>query len=122
MKSVQSHLFEATDTVDHLYSRTEEHIENARLAEQVIQYGNRYRGQHPQLRADLDKAEKAFRNYEYRSSLEQAAAAVEKVEPGALKKSKRCLTKKSMCENDSLGKRVLRMKCSFLGTGPTLKW
>src|SRR5690606_22904628 len=65
MKSVQSHLFEATDTVDHLYSRTEEHIENARLAEQVIQYGNRYRGQHPQLRADLDKAEKAFRNYEY---------------------------------------------------------
>ncbi len=86
MKSVQSHLFEATDTVDHLYSRTEEHIENARLAERVIQYGNRYRGQDPHLRADLEKAERAFRNYEYRSSLEQAAAAVEKVEPGALKK------------------------------------
>lgn len=86
MKSVQSNLFEATDTVDHLFNRTEEHIENARLAEQVIQYGNRYRGKYPQLRADLEKAEKAFRNYEYRSSLEQAAAAVEKVEPGALKK------------------------------------
>ncbi|GIN98544.1 septation ring formation regulator EzrA [Siminovitchia terrae] len=86
MKSVQSHLYEATDTVDHLYSRTEEHIENARLAEQVIQYGNRYRSQSPQLREDLEKAEKAFRNYEYRSSLEQAAAAVEKLEPGALKK------------------------------------
>ncbi|VEF47279.1 Septation ring formation regulator EzrA [Bacillus freudenreichii] len=86
MKSVQSHLFEATDTVDHLYGRTEEHIENARLAEQVIQYGNRYRGRYPQLRADLEKAEAAFRNYEYRSSLEQAASAVEKVEPGALKK------------------------------------
>ncbi len=86
MKSVQSHLYETTDTVDHLYSRTEEHIENARLAEQVIQYGNRYRNHSPQLREDLDKAEKAFRNYEYRSSLEQAAAAVEKLEPGALKK------------------------------------
>ncbi len=86
MKSVQSHLYEATDTVDHLYSRTEEHIENARLAEQVIQYGNRYRSQSPQLREDLEKAEKAFRNYEYRSSLEQAAAAVEKLEPGALEK------------------------------------
>lgn len=86
MKSVQSHLFEATDTVDHLYSRTDEHIENARLAEQVIQYGNRYRARYPQFRTDLEKAEAAFRNYEYRSSLEQAAAAVEKVEPGALKK------------------------------------
>ncbi|MCR2821864.1 septation ring formation regulator EzrA [Lederbergia panacisoli] len=86
INSVQKFLYDATDTVDYLYSRTEEHIENARLAEQVIQYGNRYRGRNPQLRANLEKAEQAFRNYEYKSALEQAATAVEEIEPGALKR------------------------------------
>ncbi|MFS0647256.1 septation ring formation regulator EzrA [Siminovitchia sp. 179-K 8D1 HS] len=86
MKMVQKYLFEATDTVDHLYNRTEEHIENAKFAEQVIQYANRYRGQYPDLRESLESAERAFRNYEYRAALEQAATAVEKVEPGALKR------------------------------------
>ncbi|MCJ8009600.1 septation ring formation regulator EzrA [Lederbergia wuyishanensis] len=86
IKAVQKFLFDATDTVEYLYTRTEEHIENARLAEQVIQYGNRYRGRNPQLRANLEKAEQAFRNYEYKSALEQAATAVEEIEPGALKR------------------------------------
>ncbi|WP_233711111.1 septation ring formation regulator EzrA [Lederbergia citrisecunda] len=84
--SVQKFLYDATDTVDYLFSRTEEHIENARLAEKVIQYGNRYRGRDPQLRSNLEKAEQAFRNYEYKSALEQAATAVEEIEPGALKR------------------------------------
>jgi septation ring formation regulator len=86
MKMVQKYLYEAADTVDHLYKRTEEHIENARLAERVIQYGNRYRSRNADLRESLEQAERAFRNYEYRSALEQAATAVEKVEPGALKR------------------------------------
>ncbi|MBS4195016.1 septation ring formation regulator EzrA [Lederbergia citri] len=86
MNSVQKFLYDATDTVDYLYSRTEEHIENAHLAEKVIQYGNRYRGRNPQLRASLEKAEQAFRNFEYKSALEQAATAVEEIEPGALKR------------------------------------
>ena len=86
MKSVQKYLYDATDTVNHLFTRTGEHIENARLAEKVIQYGNRYRARNPQLRLNLDIAEQAFRNYEYKSALEQAATAVEEVEPGALKR------------------------------------
>ncbi|MBS4202574.1 septation ring formation regulator EzrA [Lederbergia citrea] len=86
MKSVQKYLYDATDTVEHLYTRTEEHIENATLAERVIQYGNRYRVRDPQLRANLEQAEQAFRNYEYKAALEQAATAVEAVEPGALQR------------------------------------
>ncbi|MBM7715224.1 septation ring formation regulator EzrA [Siminovitchia sp. FSL H7-0308] len=86
MEMVQKYLYEATDTVDHLYNRMEEHIENARFAEQVIQYANRYRGQDKELRESLETAERAFRNYEYRAALEQAATAVEKIEPGALKR------------------------------------
>lgn len=86
MKSVQKYLSDAADTVEHLYTRTEEHIENAHFAEKVIQYGNRYRARNPELRERLEQAEQAFRNYEYKSALEQAATAIEAVEPGALKK------------------------------------
>lgn len=86
MKSVQKFLDEAQDTVKHLYSRTEEHIETSWYAEKVIQYGNRYRGRNSQLRSELEKAERAFRNYDYKAALEQAATAVEQVEPGALKR------------------------------------
>lgn len=86
MKSVQRRLLEAEDTVSHLFERTVEHIENAQLAEKIIQYGNRYRGRYQSVRSGLDSAEQAFRNYEYRSAMEQAATAVEEVEPGALQR------------------------------------
>ncbi|MBS4208745.1 septation ring formation regulator EzrA [Bacillus sp. FJAT-50079] len=94
MKSVQKFLYEAIDTVEHLYTRTDEHIENSRLAEKVIQYGNRYRARNPELRAKLEEAEQAFRNYEYKSALEQAATAVEQVEPGALKRIEEIMNEK----------------------------
>lgn len=86
MKNVQRFLSLASNTVDHLYEKTEEHIETAQLAERVIQYANRYRSRNPELASNLEKAEHAFRNYEYMAALEEAAAAVEKVEPGALKR------------------------------------
>ncbi|MCJ7839711.1 septation ring formation regulator EzrA [Lederbergia sp. NSJ-179] len=86
MKQVQKFLNEAKDTVDHLYEKTEEYIETAQLAERVIQYANRYRRQNPELAFNLKEAEQLFRNYEYMAALEQAATAVEKVEPGALKR------------------------------------
>ncbi|MFS0615495.1 septation ring formation regulator EzrA [Lederbergia ruris] len=86
MNLVQKHLDEARDTVDHLYEKTEEHIETAQSAERVIQYANRYRRQSAELAANLEEAEQAFRGYEYMAALEQAATALEKVEPGALKR------------------------------------
>ncbi|GIN72984.1 septation ring formation regulator EzrA [Bacillus sp. J14TS2] len=86
MSLVQKYLDEAKDTVDHLYEKTEEHIETAMLAERVIQYANRYRTQSSELAINLEEAEQAFRGYEYTAALEQAATAVEKIEPGALKR------------------------------------
>lgn len=86
MKSVHKYLHDATDTVNHLFNRTEDHIEHAQFAERVIQYGNRYRRHDESLRSSLEKAEQSFRRYEYKAALEQAATAVEEVEPGALKK------------------------------------
>jgi len=85
MVSVQQHLNNAVDTVEHLNGKTEDLIENVVLAERVIQYGNRYRARFPKVAMGLQQAEDAFRSFDYRAALEEAATALEEVEPGALK-------------------------------------
>ncbi|MGM0903357.1 MAG: septation ring formation regulator EzrA [Bacillota bacterium] len=84
--TVQQYLEIAELTVEKLASSTEEIVDNVKLAERLIQYGNRYRSSYPSVAKGLKEAEKAFRNYDYRQALEEAAAAIEEVEPGALKK------------------------------------
>ncbi|MEL3972573.1 septation ring formation regulator EzrA [Rossellomorea oryzaecorticis] len=86
MKFIQETLLEAADTVDHFYNKTRELIENVVLSEKIIQYGNRYRSRYSTVREGLQAAEEAFRQYDYRKALEEAATTIEKVEPGALKK------------------------------------
>ncbi|MCA1056892.1 septation ring formation regulator EzrA [Rossellomorea aquimaris] len=86
MKFIQETLLEAADTVDHFYNKTQELIENVLLSEKIIQYGNRYRSRYQSVQEGLQMAEEAFRQYDYRRALEEAATTIEKVEPGALKK------------------------------------
>lgn len=86
MKFIQETLLEAADTVDHFYNKTQELIENVLLSEKIIQYGNRYRSRYQSVQEGLRVAEEAFRHYDYRKALEEAATTIEKVEPGALKK------------------------------------
>ncbi|RLQ97925.1 septation ring formation regulator EzrA [Falsibacillus albus] len=86
IKSVQEHLYIASDTVQHFYDKTMELIENVMLAEKVIQYGNRFRSRYSFAEERLRTAEDAFRSYEYRAALEQAATTIEEIEPGSLKK------------------------------------
>ncbi|WP_102345271.1 septation ring formation regulator EzrA [Bacillus sp. Marseille-P3661] len=86
MYAVNTLLAEAKDAVDKLYEKTEEMVEKARLVEQVIQYGNRYRSKNAFLAAKLSEAEQYFRMYDYDLALEEAATAIEQVEPGAIKK------------------------------------
>ena len=75
-------------TVDKLSNSTIDLIENVLLAEKAIQYGNRYRSQYPSVAKGLSNAEHAFRHFEYQEALEQAAASLESIDPGALKKIK----------------------------------
>jgi septation ring formation regulator len=84
--ALTSLLEQAFAKVELLSSKTEEMVEQAYLVEQVIQYGNRYRGRSLHMAEKLAEAEIAFRNFEYSRALEEAATALEKVEPGALKK------------------------------------
>ncbi|PFG05108.1 septation ring formation regulator EzrA [Bacillus sp. es.034] len=86
MKFIQETLLDAEDTVDHFYTKTGGLIENVLLSEKIIQYGNRYRSKYNSVREGLQTAEEAFRQYDYRKALEEAATTIEKVEPGALKK------------------------------------
>ncbi|UBH09745.1 septation ring formation regulator EzrA [Macrococcus armenti] len=58
-------------------------LEHAQYAEQLIQYGNRYRKDHAEVNKDLNEAERLFANNRYKRAVEVAEAAIECVEPGA---------------------------------------
>ncbi|MED3563645.1 septation ring formation regulator EzrA [Bacillus xiapuensis] len=88
ISALNQYLEIAVLTVEKLTNSTMEMIENAMLAEKAIQYGNRYRRKFPAVAKGLMDAEQAFRLYEYQEALEQVAASLESVDPGALKKIK----------------------------------
>jgi septation ring formation regulator len=75
-------------TVETVTKKTVELFEMVRLAEKLIQYGNRYRSKYASVDKGLKAAEESFRSFEYKDAYEQAAATIEKVEPGALRKIK----------------------------------
>ncbi|MFD1038152.1 septation ring formation regulator EzrA [Virgibacillus byunsanensis] len=83
---VQQALTEAKAVVNDVGEKSEVMLDQAFLTEQVIQYANRYRSQYPLLAAKLAESERLFRSYEYELALEQAAKAIEEIEPGALKR------------------------------------
>lgn len=85
IKAIQTYLEQAVEAVDSLYNKTTELVETVALVEKVIQYGNRYRARNPRLAEGLQRAEEYFRSYDYQTALEEAASAVEEVEPGAIK-------------------------------------
>lgn len=86
ISEVQQSLSTAKSSVDLLIEQTDVMLDQADLTEQVIQYANRYRSKYPLLAAKLLEAETLFRNFDYEVALEQAARALEEVEPGALKR------------------------------------
>jgi septation ring formation regulator len=86
IEAVNQTLDEATALVQRIYDLTIEMLEQAELAEKVIQYGNRYRSRYRSVSEGLMEAELSFRSFEYELALEQAVATIEKVEPGAFQR------------------------------------
>lgn len=82
---IQRFLQEALNEVDNSYEQAKKMIDDAQLAEKIIQYGNRYRSRYSSVAANLQAAESSFRNYHYEEALEVAASAVQQVEPHILK-------------------------------------
>ncbi|MGP4071241.1 septation ring formation regulator EzrA [Piscibacillus sp. B03] len=71
-------------------------LDQAQLAEMVIQYANRYRSQYPLLAAQISESEAAFLNYDYELALEKSSKALEEVEPGAIKRLEEVLSSTSV--------------------------
>ncbi|MFF2458560.1 septation ring formation regulator EzrA [Peribacillus simplex] len=86
MAAVYIYLEKAVQQVNRVHEKANELIEHMYLAEKVIQFGNRYRSSHDMVAESLREAEAKFRSYEYQAALETAATAIEKVDPGSLRK------------------------------------
>ncbi|MFC0231484.1 septation ring formation regulator EzrA [Bhargavaea ullalensis] len=83
---VNANLEKAGQCVREVEEKAIEMLENVELIERLIQYGNRYRATNPAVNDQLAEAEEAFNQCRYGKALEDAAAAVESVEPGAIRK------------------------------------
>lgn len=83
---VHSNLLSAKKCIEDVNEHAETMIENVMIIERLIQYGNRYRATNPQVHTRLLEAEQAFHQYRYVKALEDAAKAVESVDPAAIKR------------------------------------
>ena len=86
MEQINHNLSNAKKCIEEVKAKAQEMVENVRYIEHIIQYGNRYRGSNSQVHSLLLEAEEAFHQFRYIKALEDAAAAVESVEPGSIKK------------------------------------
>lgn len=83
---VNQHLVSAKQTIEETHEKAQEMIENVLIIERLIQFGNRYRMNNRQVHDQLLEAEDAFKNFRYVKALEDAAKAVEMVDPNAIKR------------------------------------
>jgi septation ring formation regulator len=86
MGKVSILLEKASAAVNECYHDTKFMIEQGYFVEKVIQYGNRYRSKNVHIALSMDKSEQLFREFQYNEALEEAAASIEKIEPGAIDK------------------------------------
>ncbi|SDN54809.1 septation ring formation regulator EzrA [Alkalicoccus daliensis] len=86
MEDVRSAVSEAEEEVDKAENAVEKILADGKLAEKVIQYGNRYRSRNDHVNILLLQAEDKFRQGYYEEALEQSVEAVEKVDKNVLER------------------------------------
>ncbi|MDT2101462.1 septation ring formation regulator EzrA [Enterococcus faecalis] len=75
------------DDLELLDKKTKDLVNAAALTEQMMQYANRYRHTHENIRAALDKSMYLFSTeFRYQDALAEIGTALEAVEPGAFKR------------------------------------
>ncbi|MBR6949370.1 MAG: septation ring formation regulator EzrA [Bacilli bacterium] len=80
IKVLNTRVDTARDLVLKLYNTTNNMIMNARYAEMMIVYGNRYRDRNEEISSRLDLAEAKFNRGEYKNSLDISLSAVSLVD------------------------------------------
>lgn len=83
---VNQNLLSAKQCIEEAHDHAQEMIENVLIIERLIQFGNRYRATNHQVHENLLEAEDAFKKFRYVKALEDAAKAVEIVDPNAIKR------------------------------------
>lgn len=91
MEMLNRSLEEAERLVYDCEQKTDDMVENARLTESLIQYGNRYRSRSAHLDEKLKEAERDFRQLRYDEALEKAAEALKQVDSDALTKAQKMI-------------------------------
>ncbi|WP_413627141.1 septation ring formation regulator EzrA [Fructilactobacillus vespulae] len=87
MDDVQKQLSQIKQDRDALQEKTDDLIDQSILAEQVMQYANRYAKTKPEIGKALLEAKDLFdKQYQYNDSLAVIANAIDRVEPGTYKK------------------------------------
>lgn len=86
IKTLNTRVDTARDLVLKLYNTTKETIKTAKMAETAIVYGNRYRPLNEEVDFGLNKAENSFLKGNFKTSLADAIAAINIVEPGIHKR------------------------------------
>lgn len=87
MDDITKQLILTQEDLDDLKDKTNDLIDSALLAEQLLQYANRYRHSYPEVQAAIDKANKLFNEqYLYKEAVDTLASALDEVEPGAYQK------------------------------------
>ncbi|GKU81580.1 septation ring formation regulator EzrA [Niallia sp. NCCP-28] len=97
--AVHTLIGQAESNVAALVEATDKLVETVMLAEKIIQYGNRYRRKYTKVEKSLSQAEASFRHYKYSDALSQAAAAIEEVEPGSIKRMEAIVLEEKEKEN-----------------------
>lgn len=75
------------EDLETLQQKTNDLVDAAALTEQMMQYSNRYRHNHPDISNAMDKSMALFsKDYHYQEALDEIGTALERVEPGAFKR------------------------------------
>ena len=84
MEDINRYVDTCQDDLDKLDKETHDLVDAAALTEQMMQYANRYRHSHPDIKASIDRSFDLFTNtYQYQEALDEIGTALERVEPGA---------------------------------------
>lgn len=87
MERITKQLLIIQTDLDTLQEKTDDLIDSSQLAEQLLQYANRYQTSHDNVAAASQKASDLFENkYQYAQALETIATVLDEVEPGSYKR------------------------------------
>lgn len=75
------------EDMEMLDQKTYDLVDAAALTEQMMQYANRYRHTHPEIKTAIENSLELFnKEYRYQDALDEIGTALERVEPGAFKR------------------------------------